>query len=88
MDLHAFVKDFGFPVALCIVLLYAIRHMAATLVKAYTDRISALEALSAQIEDRLEHVLGLRAPVRLVEPHTIQRSEGKAKRVIDKRVQA
>lgn len=56
--------------------------------ESFSDRIGALEQLSSQIEDRLEHVLGLRAPVRLVEPHTIQRSEGKAKRVIDKRVQA
>jgi phenylacetate-CoA ligase len=56
--------------------------------ESFSDRIGALEELSSHIEDRLEHVLGLRAPVRLVEPHTIQRSEGKAKRVIDKRVQA
>jgi phenylacetate-CoA ligase len=51
----------------------------------FSDRIGALEQLASRIEDRLEHVLGLRAPVRLVEPHTIQRSEGKAKRVIDRR---
>jgi phenylacetate-CoA ligase len=56
--------------------------------ESFSDRIGALEQLSAEIEDALEHVLGLRAPVRLVEPHTIQRSEGKAKRVIDRRVQS
>lgn len=43
MDILAIFKDFGFPVALCAVLLLAIRHMAQTLVKAYTDRIKALE---------------------------------------------
>ena len=37
--------------------------------------------LSASVETSL----GLRAKVRLVQPQTIQRSEGKAKRVIDRR---
>jgi phenylacetate-CoA ligase len=32
-------------------------------------------------------VLGIRVEVTLVEPHTIQRSDGKAKRVIDRRLQ-
>ncbi|MGJ5820272.1 phenylacetate--CoA ligase family protein [Paludibaculum fermentans] len=52
----------------------------------FSDRIGALEELSTKIADALEHVLGLRVQVRLVEPHTIQRSEGKAKRVIDRRL--
>lgn len=52
----------------------------------FSDRIGALEELSTKIADALEHVLGLRVQVRLVEPHTIQRSEGKAKRVIDRRM--
>jgi len=34
----------------------------------------------------LSEILGLSAAVKLVDPHTIPRSEGKAKRVIDKRV--
>ncbi len=33
----------------------------------------------------IETLTGLRMKVRLVQPHTIQRSEGKAKRVIDQR---
>jgi phenylacetate-CoA ligase len=33
----------------------------------------------------MEQALGLRVDIRLVEPHSIQRSEGKAKRVIDRR---
>ncbi|QOY90627.1 phenylacetate--CoA ligase family protein [Paludibaculum fermentans] len=52
----------------------------------FSDKIGALEELSTKIADALEHVLGLRVQVRLVEPHTIQRSEGKAKRVLDRRL--
>ncbi len=51
----------------------------------FTDEVRGLEALRARLEKSVEHITGLRAKVRLVEPHTIQRSEGKAKRVIDKR---
>jgi phenylacetate-CoA ligase len=41
--------------------------------------------LQEKIAYAIEQTLGLRVNVRLVEPHTIQRSEGKAKRVIDQR---
>ena len=51
----------------------------------FSDKIGALEELSEKIADTLDHVLGIRVQVTLVEPHTIQRSEGKAKRVIDRR---
>jgi len=51
----------------------------------FSDKVRAMEDLQARIVHAIEHVLGIRAAVRLVEPHTIQRSEGKAKRVIDKR---
>ncbi len=44
-----------------------------------------LYALRQRIADRLSSVLGIKVRVRLAEPHTIQRSEGKAKRVIDNR---
>jgi len=54
----------------------------------FSDKIGALEALNESIADALEHVLGLHVQVTLVEPHTIQRSEGKAKRVIDRRSQS
>jgi phenylacetate-CoA ligase len=37
------------------------------------------------VSDEIESVLGIRARVKLVEPRTIERSAGKAKRVIDKR---
>lgn len=52
MDLLAIFKDFGFPVALCVVLLLAIRHMMRTLVKAYTDRIGALERAVVDLQQR------------------------------------
>jgi phenylacetate-CoA ligase len=56
--------------------------------ESFSDRIGALEQLSATIDEALERVLGLRVKVTLVEPNTIQRSEGKAKRVFDRRVSA
>jgi len=49
------------------------------------DRFSELEKLEKKIRDRLYNVLSINAKVRLVEPHTIERFEGKAKRIIDKR---
>jgi len=54
----------------------------------FSDRVGALEALSERIGDTIERVVGIRIKVTLVEPQTIARSEGKAKRVIDKRGQS
>lgn len=51
----------------------------------FSDEIRILENLSKKIRNEIESVLGLSVYVRLVEPKTIQRSEGKAKRVIDNR---
>ena len=51
----------------------------------FSDRVGTLEALSDKIMDTIERVVGIRIKVTLVEPQTIARSEGKAKRVIDKR---
>jgi phenylacetate-CoA ligase len=51
----------------------------------FSDKVGAMEGLHERLADALDHILGLRVAVRLVEPHTIQRSEGKAKRVIDRR---
>ena len=52
----------------------------------YSDEISQMMALKKRIADRLHSVLGIGADIRLMEPHSIERSEGKSKRVIDKRV--
>ncbi len=51
----------------------------------FSDKIGGLENLQKKLGHAIESTVGIRASVRLVEPHTIQRSEGKAKRVIDKR---
>jgi phenylacetate-CoA ligase len=51
----------------------------------FSDRIGELEGLQHRLANAIEHTIGLRAAVRLVAPHTLQRSEGKAKRVTDKR---
>ncbi len=51
----------------------------------FSDKIRALESLQAKLSHAVENILGIRGKITLVEPHTIQRSEGKAKRLIDKR---
>ena len=51
----------------------------------FSDQIGALETLHDKLTSALDHMLGLRVAIRLVRPQTIQRSEGKAKRVIDRR---
>jgi phenylacetate-CoA ligase len=51
----------------------------------FSDRIGAMEELRKQIGHAVENTVGIRAQISLVAPHTIQRSEGKAKRVVDKR---
>ena len=51
----------------------------------FLDKISQLEALQMKIQDNLQSSLGLGIKVTLVEPKILERSEGKSKRVIDKR---
>ncbi|NOY65363.1 MAG: phenylacetate--CoA ligase [Nitrospirae bacterium] len=51
----------------------------------FSDEIKTLEGFAKRIEQELKEALAVSCKVRLVEPRTIQRSEGKAKRVIDKR---
>jgi len=51
----------------------------------FSDQIRALESLHQKLTASIEHTLGIRAKVTLVEPRTLQRSEGKAKRVLDQR---
>ena len=53
--------------------------------KLFSDEIKKLEELKKKIQHNIESVLGINASIKLVEPKTIERSEGKAKRVIDKR---
>jgi len=53
--------------------------------KLFSDEVKHLEEVKKKIEKRIENAIGLRVKVTLVEPKTLPRSEGKAKRVIDKR---
>lgn len=50
-----------------------------------SDEIGRLESLTRKVRAEVESTLGINAVVKLVEPGRIPRSEGKAKRVIDRR---
>jgi len=51
----------------------------------FSDEIKKLEDLRLKIARKLDSVLGISVNVKLVEPKTIERTAGKAKRVIDNR---
>jgi phenylacetate-CoA ligase len=51
----------------------------------FTDEIRELEQLQDKLQSKIEDITGISVKVRLVEPKSIPRSEGKAKRVEDKR---
>ena len=51
----------------------------------FSDEIRKMEALRERVGAVLKQALGVAVKVKLVEPKTIERSEGKAKRVIDNR---
>jgi phenylacetate-CoA ligase len=53
--------------------------------KLFSDEVKQLERLEKRIEKEIKEMFGVTCKCKLVEPKTIQRSEGKAKRVIDKR---
>ena len=52
----------------------------------FSDKVRGLEELEALISGEINNLLGINVKIKLVEPKTIQRSEGKAQRVIDRRV--
>ena len=52
----------------------------------FSDETKDLESLKNKIYNSVKSKLGIYAKIKLVEPRTIARSEGKAKRVIDNRV--
>jgi phenylacetate-CoA ligase len=52
----------------------------------FSDTVSAMEQMQKRIAHSIEGLTGLHPAVKLVAPRTLQRSEGKAKRVIDKRI--
>jgi len=51
----------------------------------FSDKVSEMEALHGRLAHSIERITGIRVSVRLVEPNTLPRSEGKAKRVWDER---
>jgi phenylacetate-CoA ligase len=51
----------------------------------FSDEVKVLQSLARRIEKEIKDMLGVTCKAKLVEPRTIQRSEGKAQRVIDKR---
>ncbi len=53
--------------------------------KFFSDEIRELERLTKKIASSIQHMIGLAVKVKLVEPSTLERSEGKAVHVIDKR---
>ncbi|HKL25431.1 MAG TPA: phenylacetate--CoA ligase, partial [Desulfuromonadales bacterium] len=53
--------------------------------RTFSDEIKVLQQMSRTIQEAIKEMLGISCRVRLVEPKTITRSEGKARRVIDNR---
>lgn len=53
--------------------------------KIFSDEVRHLQRLEAKIQGNIKEFLGVTAKVKLVEPKSLVRSEGKAKRIIDRR---
>jgi phenylacetate-CoA ligase len=53
--------------------------------RVFSDEVRGLERIRAEVARELNSQLGVTINVKLVEPKSIQRSEGKAKRVVDRR---
>ena len=51
----------------------------------FSDEVRGLESLRSEIQSKIKQLIGLSAKVTLVEPGQIERSTGKAKRVLDLR---
>ncbi|HEY8909242.1 MAG TPA: phenylacetate--CoA ligase [Desulfosporosinus sp.] len=51
----------------------------------FSDEVRELEGRQDRLKQRIEEILGISVRIKLVEPKSIPRSEGKAVRVIDKR---
>ncbi|HBR01808.1 MAG TPA: phenylacetate--CoA ligase, partial [Ruminiclostridium sp.] len=51
----------------------------------FSDQVRKIENLERKLRQEIESAIGISAKIKLVERKSIQRSEGKAKRVIDKR---
>lgn len=53
--------------------------------RVFSDEMQKMDALAKKLRAEIDSVLGIGANIKLVEPKTITRTEGKAKRVIDRR---
>jgi phenylacetate-CoA ligase len=53
--------------------------------KLFSDEIKHLQKIEAKIQRDIKEFLGVTAKVSLVEPQSIERSQGKAKRIVDLR---
>jgi phenylacetate-CoA ligase len=51
----------------------------------FSDEMRKMEALQKRVKDEVESTLGIGVRIKLVEPKSIARTEGKAKRVVDRR---
>jgi len=51
----------------------------------FADEIRKLQMLEGRLQKAIKEYLGVTAKVRLMEPRSIERSEGKAKRIVDNR---
>ncbi|APG25877.1 phenylacetate--CoA ligase family protein [Syntrophotalea acetylenica] len=51
----------------------------------FSDAVKSLQDLAGRIRKEIKDILGITCKVRLVEPKTLARSEGKARRVVDNR---
>ena len=51
----------------------------------FSDEVRGLEEVAEKVRAEMNSVLGISARIKLVEPKTITRTEGKAKRIIDRR---
>ena len=51
----------------------------------FSDEIKELQKIERKLEESIKDFLGISVDVKLVEPRSIERSEGKAKRIIDLR---
>jgi phenylacetate-CoA ligase len=50
----------------------------------FSDEMTRMAALQAKLQRELDSVLGIKARIKLVEPKKLARTEGKAKRVVDR----
>jgi phenylacetate-CoA ligase len=56
--------------------------------KIFSDELKVMNTLKDKIAGKMRSILGISAKITLVEPQGIERSQGKAKRVIDRRPKA